>query len=90
MRTISKTFQRTSITEIAWKAGRVELAASNSSRLEAIAMAKQKKPAVRRESGLTVADEEAETKAIGNWLRTVDKPLAKGKQGREDPEPSEE
>jgi hypothetical protein len=58
------------------EAGRAGLAASNNSRFEEIAMGKQKKPRVKRKSGLTVTDAEAETKGMEDWLRTTDKPLA--------------
>ena len=47
-------------------------------------MTRRKTPKVRRESALTGADEEAKTKAIENWLRTVDRPLAKDRSDRTD------
>ncbi|TKJ38937.1 MAG: hypothetical protein CEE38_04375 [Planctomycetes bacterium B3_Pla] len=54
--------------------GRAELAASNNSRFEEIAMAKQKKPTAKRKSGLTGTDREAESRAIEKWLRMADRP----------------
>jgi len=39
---------------------------------------------------LTDMDEEAETKAIEKWLRTVDKPLATKEGDRKDAEPRDE
>jgi len=53
-------------------------------------MAKQKEPRDKRESGMTGPGEEAETKAIESWLRITDKPLAKEKRDRQDPEPRED
>lgn len=38
-------------------------------------MAKQKKPRVKRKSGPTGMDQEAEARALAEWLRMVDKPL---------------
>ena len=52
-----------------------------------IAMAKDKKPRAKPESGPTGTDEQAETKAIENWPRGVDRPLAKEKEDTEDTVP---
>ena len=49
-------------------------------------MAGMEKGQVKRKSGQTGTGEEAETKAIQNWLRSMDKPLTKEKPDREDPE----
>jgi hypothetical protein len=83
LRLILKTFRRASVNQ------RIEsrLATSNNSRFEEIAMAKHKKAGVEPKAGLTGMGEEAETKAIQNWLRGMDKPLAKEKPDREDAEP---
>jgi hypothetical protein len=54
------------------------LAAGNNSRFEEIAMAKQKKPTVKRKSGPTGTDKEAESRAIKQWLRMADKPRRPG------------
>jgi len=50
-------------------------------------MTNMERSQVKRESGPTATDKEAETKAIQNWLRLMDKPLAKEKPDREDTEP---
>ena len=43
-----------------------------------------------RSKELTVMDEEAETKAIQEWLRMVDKPLERKKRDKKDAEPKDE
>jgi len=53
-------------------------------------MAKPRKPSVKRRPGPTGTDEQAETRAIQNWLRVMDKPLAKEKGDRKDAEPRDE
>jgi len=45
---------------------------------------------VKRESGPTGIDEEAEARATQDWLRLTDKPLTKENQDGEDPEPRDE
>jgi len=45
-------------------------------------MAKKKKQRVKPKSGLTGTDEEAETKRIQDWLRMVEKPLARKRDMR--------
>lgn len=45
-------------------------------------MAKKKKQRAKPKSGPTDMDEEAETKRIQEWLRMVEKPLAKKRQIR--------
>jgi len=50
-------------------------------------MAKQNKPTVKHESGVTGADEVAETKAIKNWLWITDRPLARRKGNNDLSEP---
>lgn len=53
-------------------------------------MADMEKGQVKRKSGPTGTDEEAEAKAMEKWLRIVDKPLAKEKGDREDAEARDE
>jgi hypothetical protein len=38
-------------------------------------MTRQKKPRVKRKSGLTGVDQEAEARALVGWLQMVDRPL---------------
>jgi hypothetical protein len=45
-------------------------------------MAKKKKQRAKPKSRLTDMDEEAETKRIQDWLRMVEKPLAKKREIR--------
>ena len=53
-------------------------------------MAKQKKRRVKRKPEPTVMDEDPETKAIRDWLRMADKPLAKEEGDRDNTEPRDE
>jgi len=53
-------------------------------------MTKRKKPKVKRKSEPTGTGEDPETKAIRDWLRMADKPLAKAEGDRDNTEPRDE
>lgn len=53
-------------------------------------MARRKKSSVKRESEPTGTGEVADTKAIQNWLRVTDRPLAKNEGERRDVEPKDQ